>query len=152
MMMHGMGNGGMQLHQMSMMGMLGKGGINPFNQGMLVNQMNGCGGLGKVYVAHIFIYDDAKVLNLLLKALWQQHLIMPGMQAGMMPGMHTSVMPGMQAGIMPGMQAGIMPGMQTSIMPGTQTGIMPGMIPPGMQTGMGMMPMNYTVSGIQNPV
>ncbi len=77
---------------------------------------------------------------------------MPGMQAGMMPGMHTSVMPGMQAGIMPGMQAGIMPGMQTSIMPGTQTGIMPGMIPPGMQTGMGMMPMNYTVSGIQNPV
>ena len=131
-MMRGMGSGGMQLPQISMMGMMGNGGINPFNQGMLVNQINGCGGLGKVCVAHIFIYDDAKVLNLLLKALQQQHLIMPGMQAGMMPGMHTSVMPGMQAGIMPGMQAGIMPGMQTSIMPGTQTGIMPGMIPPGM--------------------
>ena len=121
--MHGMGSGGMQLPQMSMMGMMGNGGINPFNKGMLVNQINGCGGLGKVCVAHIFIYDDAKVLNLLLKALQQQHFIMPRMQANMMPGMHTSVMPGMQAGIMPGMQAGIMLGMQTSIMPGTQTGI-----------------------------
>ncbi len=63
-MMRGMGSGGMQLPQMSMMGMMGNGGINPFNQGMLVNQIDGCGGLGKVCVAHIFIYDDAKVLNL----------------------------------------------------------------------------------------
>jgi hypothetical protein len=92
--------------------------------------MNGCGGLGKVCVAHIFIYDNTKVLNLLLKALQQQHLMMPRMQAGMMQGMQTSVMPGMQTGMMPGMLAGMMQGMQ-----------MPGMMPPGMQTGMGMMPM-----------
>ena len=47
-----------------------------------------------------------------------------------------------------------MPGMQTSFVTGMQTGMMPGMMPPTMQTGMGMMPMNYTAtdSGMQNPV
>jgi hypothetical protein len=44
--MHGIGSGGMQVPQISMIGMMGDGGFNPFNQGMIANQMNGCGGLG----------------------------------------------------------------------------------------------------------
>ena len=95
--MRGMGSGGMQVPQMSMMGMMGNGGFLPFNQGMIANQMMMPG---------------------------MQANMMPGMQTGIIPGIQAGMMPGMQASFVPGMHTGMMPGMMPPTMQ-TGMGMMP---------------------------